>query len=412
MKKLFALLMSVCLLTGCTPLLPSPHGDVTDSDTVTLRTQFPVYAADTDRIQVILENSGDTNLEYGAEWAVEVQQGDKWKQIPFADGYGWIQPLYTLMPGGTDSFYVSMDMLDYDMKNGTYRIVKEVSGQVCTAEFQIGESPVSMRSPYGYAPMEDLPEEYSMEDAVADGVVLMHPDGTFENAERMETFLQEYILGVDTQIRFAHYDPGDEDELTLTDVTADIRFGNRRIRYTYDSTRVLTYNPLTYTHYLQYLTVDNFGRFWISNTLETSGHSQYSELLYEMSEFWGNYSDWADTVREHTMTTYNGAGAWSPDGMRFVEASPDDVLHFYVNIREEEGGERGYTADLIKENTPVQITEVVWKSDTVVMLVCSTREEGVYYYGFYDTEEEKLISATTSTEEYRFNEDMEIVITE
>ena len=102
MKKLLPLLSLAVLLTGCTPLLSSPHGDVPESDTVILSTQFPVYDKDIDRIQVILENAGETNLEYGAEWAVETRQGDDWKQLPFAEGYGWIQPLYTLMPGGTD----------------------------------------------------------------------------------------------------------------------------------------------------------------------------------------------------------------------------------------------------------------------------------------------------------------------
>jgi len=420
MKKLLPLLSLAILLTGCTPLLPSPHGDVPVSDTVTMSTQFPVYDKDIDRIQVIIENGGDTNLNYGVEWAMEVLQGGSWKQIPFAEGYAWIQPLISLMPGGTYSYYVNTDMLDYTMKDGQYRVVKEMSDQVYTAEFLIGESAVSLGSPYGYEPIEDLPKVYTMEDAIADGVVLMHPDGTFENSDRIETFLQDYIRGVDTQIRFAHYEPANEDELTVTDVLSERLFGNTRIRYTFDSTRVIGYNPLTYTHYLRYITVDDFGRFWLSNAPETSEHSRYSELLYEMSEFLSNHSDWADTVREYTQSTYSGIGAWSPDGLRYVEASRDDVLHFYVNIRGEEGGEYGYTASLLGEKAPVRITEVVWKNNTVVMLVCSTQHENMqyygdteaYYYGFYDTEKEQLVDSVISTEKYRFNENMEIIIPE
>ena len=43
MKKWIALLTAGCLLTGCAPLVPSPHGDVPVSETVVLSTQFPVY---------------------------------------------------------------------------------------------------------------------------------------------------------------------------------------------------------------------------------------------------------------------------------------------------------------------------------------------------------------------------------
>ncbi|MBR5445425.1 MAG: hypothetical protein IKV57_04845, partial [Clostridia bacterium] len=117
----------------------------------------------------------------------------------------------------------------------------------------------------------------------------------------------------------------------------------------------------------------------------------------------------------------HSVGAWSPNGMRYVEASPDDVLHFYVNIRHEDGGEVGYTANLPDVKPAERITEVVWQDNTVVMLVCSNQLEGVHYYGgddttytycFYDTEAEELIRTVVSGEKYRFDENMNIVIPE
>ena len=161
-------LLAVWILTGCTAMVPSPPGDIAQESAVRMYTQFPVYDKDIDRIQVIIENGGETNLNYGVEWAMEVQQGGSWKQIPYAEGYAWIQPLISLMPAGTYSYYVSMDMLDYDLKDGTYRVVKEISGEVYTAEFMIGKSTVSADSPFGYVPLEELPEDYSTEDAARD----------------------------------------------------------------------------------------------------------------------------------------------------------------------------------------------------------------------------------------------------
>ena len=120
-------LLAVWILTGCTAMVPSPHGEIDSGSAVRMYTQFPVYDRTIDRIQVILENGGETSLEYGTEWAVEKKQGDAWVQIPFIPDAAWTQPLLMLSPGGTDSFYVSMDMLDHTMKNGQYRVVKEVS---------------------------------------------------------------------------------------------------------------------------------------------------------------------------------------------------------------------------------------------------------------------------------------------
>ena len=419
MKRILAVLASAILLTGCTPLLSSPHGVVPESDTVILSTQFPVYDKDIDRIQVILENAGDTNLNYGAEWKVEVQIAGEWKQVPFVENYAFIQPLYTLMPGGTYSFFVSMDMLDYNLKDGTYRVVKEISDGIYTAEFQIGDSPVSTDSPFGYVPLEELSEDYSVENAAADGVVLIHPDGTVVNTERLESFLEDYVCGMAAQVRFAAYTLGDEDELFLQDVLVEKVFGRQQIRYTHDSSRLLTYNPLTYTRYFRYLTMDDNSRIWLSNT-PAKDNSDYTELLFEGGDLYDDDTLLAYALREYTASLPSGTGAWSPDGLRYVEASRDDVLQFYVNIRHADGGEMGYTADLLSVKPAVKIIEVVWQDDTVVMLVCSNQMDGVQYYGgsdtytycFYDTEEEKLIRTVVSSERYSYDENMNIVIPE
>ncbi|MBR4960689.1 MAG: hypothetical protein IKY52_07320 [Clostridia bacterium] len=419
MKKLLAILTSVSLLTGCAPLLPSPHGNVPLSDTIILSTQFPVYDDDIDRIQVIIENHGEDNVNYGVEWAMEVLQGDTWKQIPFAENTVWIQPLISLMPGGAYSFFVTMEMLDFDLKDGTYRVVKEISGDIYTAEFSIGESDVSAESPFGYEPLDELDTDYSTTDAAEDGVVVLHPDGTVVNAERLEAFLNDYTRGMAAQIRFATYALGDEDELFLEDVLVEKSFGMQQIRYTHDSSRLAVYNPLTYTRYFRYLTADDAGKIWLSNA-PAKDDSEYTELLDGTIGVFDSNGYWAETLRAYAASNPGTTGAWSPDGMRFVEASRDDVLHFYVNIRHENGGELGYTADLLSVKPAERITEVVWQDNTVVMLVCSNQIEGVQYYGvsdtytycFYDTEAAELLRTVVSSEKYRFDENMNIVIPE
>lgn len=51
---------------------------------------------------------------------------------------------------------------------GEYRLVKEVGGSTLYAEFSLGESPYTAETPYGYAPLEELPEEYGIQDLDSD----------------------------------------------------------------------------------------------------------------------------------------------------------------------------------------------------------------------------------------------------
>lgn len=173
MKKMLVMLLGIFMLTGCTAMVPSPHGEIAYGGAVEMYTQFPVYDRDIDRIQVMITNNGESTLEYGTEWAVEKKQGDVWVQVPFIPDAAWTQPLLSLSPGGIDSYYISSAMLDYTLQDGEYRVVKEISDTVYAAEFSIGESDVSADSPFGYVPLEKLPVDYSVEEAAADGVVIV-----------------------------------------------------------------------------------------------------------------------------------------------------------------------------------------------------------------------------------------------
>ena len=407
-KHLCICLSTLLLLTGCTRLAPSPHGDIPDSDTVKLTTQFPVYENDIESIQVILENGGDTNLEYGTAWAVEKKQGERWVQIPFVPDSAWTQPLLTLLPGGTDSFYVSMDMLDYALQDGEYRVVKEVSGVVYAAEFSVGESDISADSPFGYVPLEDLPMDYTVEDAAADGVVIVMADGTtFYNEERLAAFLEDAARYVDTQIRFGRTHRLDPDKLLLEDVILE-KADSHTPRFTYrtDDRRASDPEEIQ-TQYYSYLILEGEAgdkRFFLTN----GSNEKYSrQVLVVPSQM---YRREAVTVSESAKEYLDKPAyqtpisAWSTDGLRHVWASPDDVLHFYVNIQYPEGGSMGYTADLLSEKIPVAIREFVWENETTLMIVCYTEEEGLLYYASYDTDKQEITHWSTGKNGYAWQD--------
>ena len=405
-------LLAVWILTGCTAMVPSPHGEIDSGSAVRMYTQFPVYDRTIDRIQVILENGGETSLEYGTEWAVEKKQGDAWVQIPFIPDAAWTQPLLMLSPGGTDSFYVSMDMLDHTMKNGQYRVVKEVSDVMYAAEFSIGESDVSVDSPFGYMPLEELPEGYSTEDAMQDGVVILLPDGTVANRERLIQFLTDTTQYIDTQIRFGSYSTQAPESLILEDVILEKSSGHTpRFTYRMDLHRAAPDNKdktdieTKYFSYIQWHESDN-GNLYLANN---SKESENRELLIVPSHAYTSASEFPETVQEYFNTRIYPVSAWSPDGLRHVWTSMDLPVHFYVNIYYPNGGSVGYTVDLLSEKIPQSVKEFVWIDETTLFIVCSTNENGLEYFATYDTDKQKLTHWSTGKNGYTW-QDGDIVI--
>ena len=403
------ILLAVWILPRCTAMVPSPHGEIASGSAVRMYTQFPVYDKSIDRIQVILDNGGETNLEYGTEWAVEKKQGDAWVQVPFIPNSAWTQPLLVLAPGGTDSYYVHTSMLDHTLRDGQYRVVKEVSGTVYGAEFTIGASDVSEDAPFGYVPLEELPEGYSTENAAEDGVVVYHcTDDTFENAERIPAFLENVIRGVDDQIRFAFYSSNTPDKVLLTEVTftggSPTRFQHR-----FDFTRQQPDTTIQ-TRYFSYLTTHNDKLFCLANAGNTTRLSDDSCMqLSPMSENWEGKEEWMKRITEYASSRMSPVSAWSPDGLRHVWASPDDVLTFFVNIQYPEGDSMGYTADLLSEKIPQSVKEFVWIDETTLFIVCSTNEDGLEYFATYDTDKQKITHWSTGKNGYSW-EDGAIVI--
>ena len=397
MKKILAAAICIWILTGCTPMLPSPHGNIADGGTVRMYTQFPVYDRDIDRIQVILENGGDIALEYGTEWAVEKRQGDAWVQVPFIPNAGWTQPLLMLSPGGTYSYYVYTDMLDVSMKDGQYRVVKEVSDTVYAAEFSIGESDVSADSPFGYVPLEELPMDYSAEDAVRDGVVVYHSEnGTYENEEKIAAFLHDVVRGVQTQIRFAFYSSDSPDKVLIDEVLYTEGIGSiPRFQIRRDWSRQQPEASIT-SQYFTHLTTRNDKLFRFANSPDTYVRGDTSAVdLPALNKDWAGKEDWLNTITEYAVSRYGSVSAWSPDGLRHIQASMDEVLTFYVNVSYPEGGSMGYTADLLSEEYPVKIQEFVWEDETTVMIVCATAEEGLEYFASFDTDTQKITHWST-----------------
>ena len=244
MKKILSLLISAMLtLAVCacsSQLAPDAESTpydydnsasavvFTQSDEISMETEFPVYDKSIDKINILITNNGSDELSYGEKYTLYMQQGDEWIDIyPGSDdSVAWIEISRLLPAGGTNLEVLRVNQL----REGVYRYVKQVGSISCYAEFEIGDSPVTAGSPSGYAPLEELGRDYSAEDAEKNGDVVLGI-GEIKNSDRLTHFLSMASLGAQTKVRLSSFTvEGDP-------IIYDIEFSGLYYRVTADSTR-------------------------------------------------------------------------------------------------------------------------------------------------------------------------------
>jgi len=414
----FLLVLGI-LLSSCAALPPSEYGNIPGGE-VRMETQFPVYRKDAEQIQVILYNDSEEVISFGSEWAVEVLQDETWHRLPFRENTVWTSLLYGIQPGGSSAFSVHVSVLETSLKEGRYRVVKEIGGTPVSAEFEVGESHVGADSPYGYVPLEKLPAGYTAEDAAADGAAVLQPDGTLAGEERLRTFFEEYFLGMDTQIRLGALT--DEGELVLTDILAEKKLGAYRISCRRDSTRA-NGTPITESYYSTIRSTED--GLVLSSALLDGIEDSAPAAVYEWNAAdWAGRKEVAERLRQAAQSPENSGllsslqylrtGVyWSPDGMTQITLYRIGT-EFGVSRLHPEGGESG-SMESLDDSIPVTgIRRAVWcRGGDTVMLICDTsRGEDLTGYVFYSLPENKVVSYTVSQHGYTVTEDGEILIPE
>ena len=93
----------------------------------------------------VLENKSDKIYTYGAEYDIEVKTANGWEKIEDSNNKAWIQVIYRIEPGKTNSFAVDFSECKNKMVSGKkYRVVKKLvenggshKGLSVSAEFQM-----------------------------------------------------------------------------------------------------------------------------------------------------------------------------------------------------------------------------------------------------------------------------------
>lgn len=134
------LLIFVGLLAACQgPAEPSPYeeAELNTLPGVAMVTKEETYSVRPEGVDVIITNNSEQEYFYGVQFSVERLEGEEWVVVPFEDDVAWIEIALILEPGGRNEEFLSFEILQEPLEEGTYRVVKAIEDNPLTAEFTI-----------------------------------------------------------------------------------------------------------------------------------------------------------------------------------------------------------------------------------------------------------------------------------
>ena len=379
MKRLWICLLALLVLAGCggnptdvgvTLVVPQSAG----SYSLNMETEWMEYDPSVDSIWCILSYEGEGEpLEFGAEYRLEVQTDSGWEKVPWKNE-AWEDILYTLPAGESWAFPCVLSLFDYDFTEGTYRVVKDLEvlpGEAeplpCWAEFTLRKgAAVSAEAPYGFGPMEEVPEYGDPAELAASGAVVFTEAGT-ENADAAETFLDKVSLGIPCQLRTlqSYYESWP--------MLIDVIYENGSFLW-----RMRTGGEITEKRF-SYIVTDG-ADVYLSNGADWTATEAYdSDRAFLVPS--GSGSGLLSVAQELMggQTTGNTAWyrVWTQDGGKsaFLTRTPTE---FGV-----EGSDSGSLYDLGDwyDEAPA-ITDIAWQADGTLRLTCRLEAGGVRTFDF------------------------------
>ncbi len=360
----------------------NPDGDIV------MKPQFEVYDPSADSVGFTIENHSGRELYYGAYYIVEKLTDGAWYAVE-SGSMTFHEMLYLIGDGDVQSGVVDLQYIrDYGegISDGRYRVLKifDVDNKVYAAEFEVGESPVTAESPYGFAPIETLTADFS---ADSDGVINLTQADEADCA-LAEEFFKSVKAGLGAQIRLADEADG---KVNVTDVVYD---GEKFVC----TSGVAGSGDFT-TVYYSFAYAFNEDIF-LSNHLP---HGEYDEDVVILSgKAFGSLAEKVNQLYRivEDTPTYR---KYSPDGQKCASLNVNGIA---LDNREIGKGQMlAYDRG--------EVDEFIWNGKSTQLCIKSADDEnGLAYYDFYDAETFERTSYTSSWYGYAFTEDGEIAIPE
>ncbi|MDY5612849.1 immunoglobulin-like domain-containing protein [Dysosmobacter sp.] len=403
MKRLISILLIFVMLTACGAQVETakeekglPAGEMTlpenthvENDTgecaCTMTTEWEEYDPSVGSVWYILKNESSQAVSLGWPYSLEtLGENSTWYQVPLVKDAAWTAMAYGIPAGESIAMACSFSMFDYDFSGGgTYRIVKEVEGQTCTAEFRLKKgAAISADTPYGFVPVEDLPETYGA-DSAAEADVVYTNDGV-KNDGAVETFLDKVGLGIPCQLRTVQ-DYGEGAVMVIDAIYKNGCFLWRMRQGDYVAEERFSYIVTDRTD----LYLSN-GADW-----ETAERYANKELVWlvPMGTAGPELVSAVEKLTEDRLATNRARyRVWSADGQweAFLTEVPTE---FFVS-EHSGGGGRGSMYNLNQwDGLETVIWGLEWQEDGKLLLVCETVDGGASRLTF-DPETETLENGT------------------
>ena len=347
-------------------------------ENLTLTTEWPAYASLDSTVYVVLENNSDETVTSGSEFRLERDMGGgeefSWYQLELKENIGWTAIEYVIPPGGSMAFACNLSAYDTSLfTGGHFRIIKEMGGKTCAAEFTVSEdAPISADAPYGFGPLEELPGDYGAA-AVSENDVVYTGNGG-ENETSIGTFLRKVGLGIPCQLRVVQ-DYG-EGAAMVTDTI----YENGHFLW-----RIWQSGYIT-EHRYAYVVTDGED-LYLSNGADWENTERYhSEKTLLVPEGAALPSAIAK-VRELTAARLAGNGAryriWSANG-EWDAMLTETPTEFGVGWQKPGEGSSGQMYDLQDwDGLETAITGLKWQEDGKLLLNCETVDGTTSRLTFY-----------------------------
>ena len=372
MRRIFTGILMAMLLTGCAASAPGESGEAAPETggrepeaELLLELEHETYDASLDRYTYFIRNGTEKPVEFGEAYLlqrwVSSPGADQWENLPLLENAGFESIGYVLAPGGTMALSCGFGLFGGEPEEGgRYRLVKEVDGRTLYGEFHIGDGPYTLEAPYGFVPLEELPEIYGAAEAAADGAVAFSGAGT-ENMGAAEEFLRKAGLGAPCQLRTVQdYGEG-------TPMVIDAIFENNHFLW-----RVRSGGEIMERRFA-YLVTDG------TDVYLSNGADWESTRRYDSGMAWlvpsGSGENLVSAAENMTAERLAGNAArckvWSADG-EWAAALTEAPGEFSVEYRGPTGS-WGRTYRLRDCGGPEgEITGLSWQEDGALRLACET----------------------------------------
>lgn len=380
-RGLTGLLAAILLLSGCAggtqaaeqteepeqteQVIPTEEPEAAPEG-LTMELEHEVYDPSLTSYTYLLHNNTSETVEFGEPYTIERNDGGQWAELTRRDDVGWNTVGYLLEPGQTMALTCGFWLYEETPTAGEYRLVKDVGGAQLTAEFALGESVYTAEAPYGFGPLEDLPERYTAADAAGTGTVIFTDEGA-ENTQAVGEFLEKVSLGVPCQLRTI------QDHRESTPMVIDVIFDGDSFLW-----RMRSGSDAVAERRLSYVVTDGTDLYLSDGADWESGERYKDQRIFLVPPLQGQA--WVTEVEAMTearladnVTRYR---LWSADGIWWAQLREDPTT-FTVSWQKPGEGSGGNIYDLEDwDGLETAITGLAWREDGKLTLKCETSDGG------------------------------------